>query len=37
MAVAERTCLVADGALTAPAPTAELFADPPSALRAYLG
>ncbi|WP_179381380.1 thiamine ABC transporter ATP-binding protein [Jannaschia marina] len=36
-AVADRTALVADGALSAPVDTATLFADPPPALRAYLG
>lgn len=31
------TALVADGVAHAPAPTAPMFADPPPALRAYLG
>ena len=35
--VAERTALVAGGALLAPAPTGPLLDDPPEALRAYLG
>jgi len=35
--IADLIALVADGALTAPAPTAATFADPPPALRAYLG
>lgn len=34
---AEQTVLVAGGVAQAPKPTAELFADPPEALRAYLG
>ena len=34
---ADETVLVADGIAHAPAPTAALFADPPKALRAYLG
>ena len=34
---ADRTALVDDGRVLAPAPTAALFADPPPALRAYLG
>lgn len=34
---AGQTLLVADGIAHAPQPTAELFADPPPALRAYLG
>ncbi|AZB53792.1 ATP-binding cassette domain-containing protein [Cereibacter sphaeroides] len=34
---AHRTILVADGRAEAPQPTAALFADPPPALRAYLG
>ncbi|GAB1481005.1 ATP-binding cassette domain-containing protein [Paracoccaceae bacterium] len=34
---AGHTILVADGIAHAPQPTAELFADPPPALRAYLG
>lgn len=34
---AGQTILVADGIAHAPQPTAELFADPPPALRAYLG
>ncbi|SNX69736.1 thiamine transport system ATP-binding protein [Cereibacter ovatus] len=36
-AFAARTVLVADGEALAPRPTADLFADPPAALRAYLG
>ncbi|TFL19296.1 thiamine ABC transporter ATP-binding protein [Jannaschia formosa] len=35
--VADRTCLIADGTLLPPAPTEALFADPPQALRDYLG
>lgn len=34
---AELSVLVADGVAAAPVPTAALFADPPPALRAYLG
>lgn len=34
---ADQTILVADGVAHAPAPTAALFANPPPALRAYLG
>ena len=34
---ADQTILVADGIVQPPRPTAELFADPPPALRAYLG
>lgn len=34
---ADQTILVANGIAHAPRPTAELFADPPPALRAYLG
>jgi thiamine transport system ATP-binding protein len=34
---AEDIVLVADGVAEAPVPTAQLFADPPRALRAYLG
>ena len=34
---ADQTVLVADGIAAAPAPTAALFANPPAALRAYLG
>lgn len=34
---ASQTVLVADGQAEAPAPTASLFANPPPALRAYLG
>lgn len=34
---ADLTVLVADGVAAAPAPTAALFANPPSALRDYLG
>lgn len=33
----EKTILVADGVALPPQPTAELFANPPAALRAYLG
>jgi thiamine transport system ATP-binding protein len=36
-AFADRTVLVAEGVAAAPTPTAALFADPPPALRAYLG
>lgn len=35
--IAGDTALIAEGRLHAPRPTAELFADPPAALRAYLG
>ena len=35
--VADQVVLVADGAATGPYATAALFADPPGALRAYLG
>ena len=35
--IADVTVLVADGVAHPPGPTAELFADPPPALRAYLG
>ena len=35
--IADATVLVADGVAHPPAPTAGLFADPPPALRAYLG
>lgn len=35
--IAEETILVADGMAHPPRPTADLFADPPAALRAYLG
>ena len=34
---ADLTVLVADGVAAAPVPTAALFANPPSALRDYLG
>ena len=34
---ADQTVLVAGGIAAAPAPTAALFANPPAALRAYLG
>lgn len=34
---ADQTILVAEGRAHPPAPTADLFADPPPALRAYLG
>ncbi|MFN3845453.1 MAG: ATP-binding cassette domain-containing protein [Paracoccaceae bacterium] len=37
MAFAEKTVLVADGIAQTPAPSAPLFANPPPALRAYLG
>ena len=36
-AFATLTTIVAEGIATAPAPTAALFADPPQALRGYLG
>ncbi|PWJ21687.1 ATP-binding cassette domain-containing protein [Jannaschia seohaensis] len=36
-AVADATCLIADGALIPPASTEALFAEPTPALRAYLG
>lgn len=35
--IAGHVCVVAEGSVTAPAPTAALLADPPPALRAYLG
>lgn len=35
--IAGQTIVVADGRAAPPRPTAELFADPPPALRAYLG
>jgi thiamine transport system ATP-binding protein len=35
--IADDVILVADGRAHAPVPTAEIFADPPEALRAYLG
>ncbi len=35
--IADQTALVSDGKVTPPMPTAELLADPPAALRAYLG
>ena len=35
--LADSTVLVADGLAAAPVATARLFADPPAALRAYLG
>lgn len=35
--VAEETAIVAEGRVTAPAPTGSLFADPPEVLRDYLG
>lgn len=35
--IADQTVLVADGVAAPPVPTAQLFADPPPALRAYLG
>jgi thiamine transport system ATP-binding protein len=34
---ADLTVLVADGVAAAPVPTAALFANPPAALRDYLG
>lgn len=34
---ADRTVLVGDGIASAPAPTAEMFANPPAALQDYLG
>ncbi len=34
---AQRVVLVSDGVAAAPVPTSDLFADPPAALRAYLG
>ena len=37
MRIADQTVLVADGRADSPAPTGELFADPPQALRDYLG
>ena len=37
MRIADQTVLVADGRADPPAPTGELFADPPQALRDYLG
>ena len=37
VAFADKTVLVADGVAAAPVETASLFADPPPALRAYLG
>lgn len=36
-AIADYVCVLSDGELAAPLPTATLFADPPAALRAYLG
>lgn len=36
-AIADQTCLVADGQAQAPVATDALFANPPPALRAYLG
>jgi len=35
--IAQRTVLVADGEVQAPVETADIFANPPDALRAYLG
>ncbi|HHI71114.1 MAG TPA: ATP-binding cassette domain-containing protein, partial [Rhodobacteraceae bacterium] len=35
--IAQRTVLVADGEALAPVETAEIFANPPEALQAYLG
>jgi thiamine transport system ATP-binding protein len=37
LAFADQTILVADGIAASPVPTQALFADPPAALRAYLG
>lgn len=37
LAVADHTALIVEGTLAAPVPTQALFADPPPALRAYLG
>ncbi len=37
LAFADQTVLVADGIAASPVPTQALFADPPAALRAYLG
>lgn len=36
-ALADRVVLVSDGAVGRPVPTAEIFANPPAALREYLG
>lgn len=36
-AITDQVIVVAEGAASAPRPIAELFADPPEALRAYLG
>ena len=36
-ALAEQVILVADGVAHAPVPTDEIFANPPAALRDYLG
>ncbi|WGH80237.1 thiamine ABC transporter ATP-binding protein [Jannaschia ovalis] len=36
-AVADETCVIAEGRAAPPVPTAELFANPTPALRAYLG
>lgn len=35
--IAGHACVVADGTVTAPAPTAALLANPPPALRSYMG
>lgn len=35
--IADQVCLVAEGIITAPVPTARMFANPPKALRDYLG
>lgn len=37
LAVADHTALISDGTVQTPAPTGPLFADPPPALRDYLG
>lgn len=36
-AVADQTALISEGSMRSPVPTGPLFADPPPALRAYLG
>lgn len=36
-AIADKVILVADGVAQPPVPTADMFADPPEALKAYLG
>ena len=35
--IADAVCLVADGAVSGPVDTADIFANPPQALRDYLG